>query len=347
LLSSGVDSAVLVAGCQSVNPGCVDAFTVGFDDIELDETRAAAALAHQIGVPHRELRFAPSDYAAAFERVAKNMEQPFGDPAQLPLSLACTQAKEFVDVLCDGTGSDGLFGSPVPRHLRFSLEMAAKLPATVRLKTAAAMRKLNLLNVSQYAALFDFDDPEELLITWSGWRRGELSELLGRPVEFSQSAFYRCFRAHADSSAQALFDAIGVFPPDDSRFDAAALAQIPLELPYHDIDLWRYVRELPGQYRIADGETKVILRRLFCHYFPSAGPASKKHYFNIPLQEVMARSNFSLINEYLTQSKLKNHGLVDPEVARRWIERYIAGDQSLLFKVWALLVAHAWLESRN
>src|SRR5690606_4689426 len=100
------------AGCQQSNPGRVEAFTVGFDNSALDETSAAGALARQIGIPHRELRFGLSEYRAAFSRIAAGFDQPLGDPAALALVPACAAAAESVDVIVDGTGSDGVFGSP-------------------------------------------------------------------------------------------------------------------------------------------------------------------------------------------------------------------------------------------
>jgi asparagine synthase (glutamine-hydrolysing) len=173
-----------------------------------------------------------------------------------------------------------------------------------------------------------------------------LEGLLGRPCNIAESGFYRIFRAHADLGAQQLYDAIGVLPPDDSRFEAAGLAAAPIELPYHDIDLWNFVRRLPAHRRMIDGETKLMLHKLFSRYLPSYSTPLKKRYFNIPLRELLARENFRLIGEYLDPQNLRRMGLVDPKVAQSWIASYFGGDQSLLFKVWALLLLHAWLGYR-
>jgi asparagine synthase (glutamine-hydrolysing) len=345
-LSSGVDSATLMGACQRVNPDRVQAFTVGFDSVELDEAKSAAALANQIGVPHRELKFSVSDYVGMFEQIVTTMDQPFGDPAQLPLGLACQKAKDSVEVICDGTGSDGLFGAPVPRHLRFSIEVAAKFPRFVRRAFAVATQYPGAHALSRYAQMFDFDDAEELFITWSGWGKQEMTELLGRPVDFGSSAFYRAFRTHAAAGAQPLFNVISVFPPDDSRFEAAALARIPIELPYHDADLMAYVHGLPESMRVSGGQTKILLRRLFARYFSTGRLPEKKHYFNIPLQSILAHANFAVVHDILAPARLQKHGLIDSEKAWMWIDRFIAGEESLRFKVWALLVLHSWLEAR-
>lgn len=346
-LSSGVDSATLMAGCQRINPGGVEAFTVGFDNAELDETNAAHAYANHFGLPHSELRFGMREYQHAFESMTREFDQPFADPAGLPLILASENMKDRVDVFTGGTGGDDLFGAPIPRHLWFSLKFAAKLPSVFRLRFATLLKNAEWLGLSRRAALFDFHEPEELFITWSGWSKRELEQLLGEKISFEQSGFYRTFKVYENGAPQELYDALGVFPPDDCRFEAAAPANIPVELPYHDADLHAFVQSLPLSFRMHDGVSKVLLKDLFARYFPEELRLAKKHYFNIPLQRLLAEDNFELVHRYLERDVLRRHGCVNYERAEPWIERYIAGDESLMFKVWALLVLHAWLESRN
>ena len=339
-LSSGVDSATVLAACQKLNPGQVEAFTIGFDGVDLDETNGAKSLARQLGVPHRELRFDLDRYHDAFYRMASNFDQPFGDPAGLPLLLASEAVAGAVEVITGGTGGDDLFGSPIPRHLWVATQVAGRIPRVFRRGLA------KVLGNPGPGAVFEFDDIQEIFITWKGWSKRDLSGLLGVHPNFEESGFYRKFREYRSSGPQALFDALGVFPPDDCRFDSAALAGLPIELPYHDADLTAYVQGLPISLRMYDGETKILLRRLFARYFPEGRLPDKKRYFNIPLQALMVRSNFALINDCLAPSRLQKHGLVESSQAWTWINRFMAGEESLRFKVWALLVLHAWLDAR-
>ncbi len=347
LLSSGVDSATLMAGCHRLHPEQVKAFTVGFDAPELDESAAARAYADCLGVPHTTLRFTSSDYLAALEKNAREFDQPFADPATLPLTCAAAAAKERVEVLTDGSGSDGLFGAPIPRHLRFPLEFSDRLPVALRKFIGAGLSGVEFLGLASHAALFDFDDVEELFITWPGWSKSDLAELLGAPVRFQESGFYRAFHARRNIGAQAVFEAVAIYPPDDARFEAAALANIAITLPYHDGDLCRFVRRLPQSFRFHDGASKVLLQQLFGKYYPAPRPALKKRYFNFPLHLFLAEGDYALVRRYLSVECLNRHGLVDPKRAGVWIERFLAGDPSVLFKVWSLLVLHAWLDSRN
>jgi asparagine synthase (glutamine-hydrolysing) len=346
-LSSGVDSATLLAGCDQVNPGQVEAFTVGFDTVELDESHAARAFANCLRVPHTTERFNLHDYRAAFVTMARELDQPFADPACLPLACAADRAREKVDVICDGSGSDGLFGAEIPRHLLFSLYFSAKLPRVARKSFGALIKRANFLNLPSYAALFDFDDPEELFVTWSGWSKQDLEALSGGPVSFDQSGFYRAFRAQKHGNPQQRFDAVGVFPPDDARFEAAAMVNLPVELPYHDANLGDFIRRLPQSLRFQDGVTKILLRQLFAKYYADYNEVINKRYFTFPLHSFIADQDYLLVRRFLSAESLSRHALVDSRRAADWIDRYLAGDHSLLFKIWSLLVLHAWLESRD
>jgi asparagine synthase (glutamine-hydrolysing) len=346
-LSSGVDSATLLAGCERVNPGRVEAFTVGFDTVALDESNAARAFAHCLHLPHSTLRFKFSDYRWAFENMSREFDQPFADPACLPLACAANAARQRVDVISDGSGSDGLFGAAIPRHLQFSLSVSAKVPKLARKSLTAFINWAGFLNLRSYATLFDFDDPEELFVTWSGWRKRDLEELLGSPVCLDHSGFYRAFRARKYANSQQRFDAVGVFPPDDARFEAAAMANIPIELPYHDVEIASLIRRLPQGLRFQDGVTKILLRQLFAKYYSEYNEILKKRYFTFPLHSFIAEQDYALVRRFLSAECLERHALVEPCRVARWIDRYLAGDQSLLFKIWSLLVMHGWLESRN
>ncbi len=120
-----------------------------------------------------------------------------------------------------------------------------------------------------------------------------------------------------------------------------------MTLPYHDAELCRFVRRLPQSFRFHDGATKILLHQLFGKYFPARRQALKKRYFNFPLRSFLAEGDAALVRCYLSAECLSRHGVVDPERAGIWIDRHLAGDPSALFKVWSLLVLHAWLDARN
>ena len=125
------------------------------------------------------------------------------------------------------------------------------------------------------------------------------------------------------------------------------MVNLPIELPYHDVDLGDFIRRLPQPLRFQDGVTKILLRQLFHKYYSEYNAVLKKRYFTFPLHSFIADEDYALVRRFLSAECLTRHALVDPRGVARWIDRYLAGDQSLLFKIWSLLVLHAWIESRN
>jgi asparagine synthase (glutamine-hydrolysing) len=340
-LSSGVDSATIAALHRRLYPARGIGITVAFADPALDESEATRAFAEEIGLEHRVMRFTPADYHRAVEDIAAGFDQPFADPAGLPIVLACRETAADVDVFSGGTGGDDLFGAPLPRHLRASLAVAARIPPRPRHGLARALGAWPL--TAGRAPIFDFDDPEELLITWPGWTRQELQVLLGAPVRLDDTAFYRSFRAARSGGPQAIADALGAFPPDDCRFEGAGLVGRLNHFPYHDTELRDFVWHLPSGFRTRDGQTKVLLRALLARHAPRAAARTVKRYFNVPLGEILAHRDHALVQTWLDPDLVRGTGLLDPAVVVACRDRFLAGDGTLLFKVWALVVLYAWM----
>ncbi len=346
LLSGGIDSATLTAACHKACPGQVETFTVAFDDPNLDESGVAEACARHLSLRHHCLRFDFPTYRRAFDAVVRGFDLPFADPASLPILLACEAGRDRVDLFVDGTGADGLFGAPIPRHLRFSLAVSAHFPDRARALLTHALRRVPIARLRGCAPLFDFDDIEELFVTWPGWSRKEVEGLLGEATSFDETRLYRTFREWRDRGPQELYNALWVLPPDDCRFEAAGVVGLPMHLPYHDRDLRGFVHRLPAHYRRDRDETKILLRRLFTRYYPQPFWGAKKHYFNFPVHAFLARRNYEIVRDYLAPDRIARHGIVDPGGVAPWIRRYLGGDHALAFKVWALMLLQRWLDTR-
>jgi asparagine synthase (glutamine-hydrolysing) len=342
MLSGGVDSGSLAAAVSMAFPGRTQAFTVGFDDPAADETEAARDIALQLGLPHSVLRFGPDEYRGGLERMSRSFDQPVGDPATPAVVLLAERAAADAEILADGVGADGLFGVPVSRGLRFSVEVAGRLPAGAR-RLGAGLLRLFPTPARRAAGRFEFDEVEELFITWPGWSVRELRELLGEDVDFSDSRFYRLFAAHRARGTQAVADALAPLPPADERFEAGTMTGRPLIAVFHDPELRAFVGGLPHSVRSA-GETKAPLRRFFVK---RVKPAAAKRYFRFPLRELLRHHDLVLVERYVGSGALARHGQIDPSRLAPWLARFRAGDDSLLHKIWALVVLHAWLDART
>jgi asparagine synthase (glutamine-hydrolysing) len=108
-LSAGVDSALISAMAAKSGARDLHAFTVGFHDSALDESKRAAAIARHLGLPH-EVLAVDEKRAPDFAAIARQFDQPFGDVSCLPTYFLCRAARERVTVALTGDGGDEGFG---------------------------------------------------------------------------------------------------------------------------------------------------------------------------------------------------------------------------------------------
>lgn len=340
-LSGGVDSALLCAIAARTRPDTT-AVTVGFDAPGFDESPLASRIASHLGLRHEVLRFTHRDYLAAFERLSQTLEQPMADPATPATVLAFERCRERFDVVLDGTGADEAVGAMPPRHIRLAVQYGSLVPRPLRAALVRLMRALP--GVAGYTPLLDFEHPADTMIRWRGFTRREIEELCGEQVSFEDTTFYRTFarfprRAH-DERYSALLNAM----PCDRLSQALRCTGLQVRFPFLDHATDRFIRRLPADWRYLPGEPKRILRALLERYVPRPIWDVPKHGFDFPLQWFLAADDYALVRRHLLAGRWLDRGVLDADGVRDYARRFIAGDQRLMFRVWALVVLGAWLE---
>ncbi len=353
-LSGGVDSSLIcalaAAAAADWKDTRVEALTVGFDEQGFDESGAARRIARHLGVAHRILSFPMHIYREAFEALTTGICYPSADPAGVPTLLAFKAAREFADSALDGTGADTLFGVMPARHQRIAVQFGTLLPRQLRRRFACGLK--NIPQLSGYAPLVDFDDPEEILIRWRGWQRTDLEALCGEPVSLTHTRFYRLFRQFPRSAHLQRYSALLGNLPDDRIHQASALTGLDVRFPYFDPRVTEWVKGLDLHLRYNHTESKRVLKAVLARHVPRKLWEQPKHGFDFPFVQLMTFEDCALVRRYL-----------DPDVTERWNlfdarqidavkqaflrERsYSAFDpRSSAFKTWALMVLFAWLEN--
>lgn len=67
-----------------------------------------------------------------------------------------------------------------------------------------------------------------------------------------------------------------------------------------------------------------------------------KHGFDYPFEQLLRYRDDFLLDEYLSPEALAQHGFFNPAVVDGYLKRFRAGDLSLRFKIWALVMFQAW-----
>lgn len=114
-LSGGVDSTVLLYHSAKIHLG-IAAFSIGFDDINHDETAYARIASEFFGTPHHIKTLHSDEARDIFSRTIQWYDEPFSDIGAVPTFRLCEFARKFVTVALGGDGGDELFGGYTRYH---------------------------------------------------------------------------------------------------------------------------------------------------------------------------------------------------------------------------------------
>jgi asparagine synthase (glutamine-hydrolysing) len=135
MLSGGLDSATIASvAARHANPAELTAYSVSFG-LPDDESGAAARLARDLGLRHREIFLTQQSVGELFEDWLDRLDVPTANPTWIAVSaIARAVHEDGMKVLLSGDGGDELFGgyNRWMTYLRFHDRVWAKTPRSVR-----------------------------------------------------------------------------------------------------------------------------------------------------------------------------------------------------------------------
>lgn len=344
-LSGGIDSALLCALASKAGHR-VAAFTVGFDTPSLDESATAAAIAGHLGLEHHVLRPDGDALEAVFERAHAQAEQPYCDPAGMPTRLLFEACARQSDRVLDGTGAEALPGMMPARWRRIAHDWVAHLPPASRHAIARALGRLPA--IAGYARLFEFNVPQDLFIRWSGFAADDITRLTGRSPDFSLTRFYTAHAALRGASHLKRLSVLqGTATPDDRIHQASIATGLRVEHPFGAPDVTHLLQALPEHWCWRPDRPKRLLRDVLARHVPETIWNANKRGFNIDLTGLLRSNDHRLLRRHLGDPSLIARMPLDATEVIRWRDRFIAGDDGVTHRVWALLNLSAWLSRRR
>ncbi len=323
LLSGGLDSSTL-AWLLSRAGREVDSFTIGFENWELSEHRAARLAASHFGANYNK-QFVGADIFGKLAKLVYHFDEPLGGTSFLPTFELARLASDKVKVVLSGDGGDEVFAG-YKWHQSYFEPWYLHLRASIRNRVAG---QNNLLGHYRRA------------MNWTGWSYQELSELYGPDLKDENPV--TDFFSHLNPLGEKRVKSLQLldyhfFLPEVNlhKIDRASMAHgLEVRVPFLDHQLTEYVMQLSEQIYFNKKKNKKLLFELIKNHFPKPLLDKPKKGFG------MSVNHFFKLNHIPTDwrdSGIFIDRLINPEYVQTLVDR---GANE---KLWAVIIFMAWYE---
>lgn len=356
LLSGGVDSTALTAFASRHYPAKLKTFSVGFDYESIaNELSVAAKTAQQFSTEHHEFTIKANDISATLERLVFCHDEPFADPANIPLYLLSAHLTGQVKVVLQGDGGDELFGGYrryqilANKNLWVMLTHFASLSASLISNTAKRERLLRFCQ-----AILQNNDAMRMamLLTRDGQDYSPLSLLspsmlaqlqVNNPFE-QYIKFDREF-SDLDSLQKMLYTDYSILLPHTflEKVDKPSMAHgLEVRVPFLDDELMQYALSLPSHYKASGRQKKRVLRCALRGIVADSILDAPKRGFDVPINHWLRGSLSDYLRQVLLDSDFLDSGIVDMKILEKTIDAHISGQNNFGFILWKYLNLALW-----
>jgi asparagine synthase (glutamine-hydrolysing) len=351
-LSGGLDSSTVVALMVQL-AGRVRTFTIGFEEEDYSELEDARVVARHLGTDHHEIVVKPSALDILPDLVW-HLDEPFADSSAVPTYYVCQAARQHITVALSGDGGDEVFAgyrryqelgryrrmAGVPRWARRGIvrPLTRLLPFT-----APGWNYLHALGALERGAL-----PCELgLYPYIHDRlySRDLAEALRGSQPFGRAERLLREARHLDPvSRYQYLDTMQYLPGDIlTKVDRMSMANsLEVRSPLLDHTLVEYVATLPASYKLRQGTSKYLLRRIAQRLLPPSVLAKRKQGFAIPADRWFQRERRGFAEEILLDRKTLARGYFRPETLSRLLGHHASGRRDYSAWIWCLIVLELW-----
>jgi asparagine synthase (glutamine-hydrolysing) len=356
-LSGGVDSSLVVS-----HMGRAKTFSIGFDDPSYNELDWARKVADHLGVEHVDEIIRP-DVAALFDQLMTFMDDPIADFSIFPTFLVSRHARKHVTVVLSGDGGDELFGgyetyladllaqnySRLPKALRhgviepfvrsFKPRTAKKGPINMALRFVEGLNQDQSLSHARWRLFAGEALRRELFTPYA------LAHIGNPPGHHIDDLFKRA--GQRDAINRSLFVDLKSYLCDNClvKVDRMSMAvSLEARVPFLDTEMVELAFRIPGRFKLRNGQTKVLLKKVAARRVPHDCVYRRKEGFSIPMKNWLNTRFKALMDRLLDDRRIQQGGIFQSQSVNRLKSEHIQGVANHSHILWSLVVFEAWRE---
>lgn len=366
-LSGGFDSTCVTALLQKNSREKIKTFTIGTTDGKLDEAPFARELAARLGTEHTEYYCTSKEALDIIPELPFYYDEPFADSSAIPTMLVSRLAKQQVTVALSADAGDEIFAGynrydyisrygnklgKIPKPLR---KLAAGLMQTVSSEKIPVLKhKANFHSrYDKLKNLLNNPSPAELLKNLSQvYTDKEVQQFFNTNPALLATLHNskELKKEHYDALSFMMAADYQTYMVDDilQKVDRATMsASLEGREPFLDQDIIQWAAQLPSDIKYHNGIKKYILREIVYKYIPKELMDRPKMGFGIPVQDWLGNELKPLVENYFSDSMLKNQELFNKTAVQQLKNDFFAGRKEKYLKVWYLLMFLMWYEKWN
>lgn len=345
-LSGGIDSSLVAALAQKVGGKPIHSFSIGFDEAKYNESVHAKKVAESIGTKHTEYILSENDALQLVPEIHSWYDQPYADSSAVPTMLVSRLSKKDVTVALSGDGGDEFF-------LGYGMYTWAKRlenrqwwhPLAAGLLPFAPekySRAVNLFRKAKHPKANIFSQEQYLFSEF------ELQHVLAENITAAlPQEMWKTSRKLSAEEEQALYD-IHHYLKDDLlvKVDIASMRYaLEIRVPLLDYRVAEFALNLDPNLKRKNGVDKYLLKQVLYDYVPKEIMERPKWGFAVPIARWLSKELKPLMLEYTSEKMCNKHAFVKSEKIQELVKRYLAGEQWLYNRIWAVMQLHLWAES--
>jgi asparagine synthase (glutamine-hydrolysing) len=346
-LSGGVDSALVVASMKAAGVANPKAFTIAFNEKAYNEGPAAERIAAGLGVDHVHETLDVDSLIELMPQYVDQFDEPFADSSAFPTMALTRLARRHVTVALTGDGADELFGgyhyfplmdklAPLIRRQPWLKRSASLLlgmiPAHRAKLLAGALKSADAVSLFNYLRSVGKDYPALVLEDFTHSTASSESW-------FSQYAASFAVDLTAAETGMRLDTGFTLPELFLQKVDVATMAfSLEARCPMTDYRLVEWAMRLPSHYKIRNGETKYLLKKVLCRHLPPDQVYRPKMGFGVPIAQWLRGPLRTWAQALIYDDALMARVPLNKAKIRELLRQQLKGERESHPLIWSLLM---------
>lgn len=357
-LSGGIDSSIICAIMSKLSNSPVNTYSIGFEEIDYDESDRAQLMARHIGANHTQFTLHYDDVLNDLDNIILYYDEPYGGSSAIPSYYVAKLAGKGVKVVLTGDCADELLGGyekylagyygqkykKIPLLLRKGFEFAINL-IPINSITNNSLRKIK--KVIRFSQCSGFELYYNLLSNGfdDQHRKRLLKDSMFVDIKYFYQNLYQQIEIDCtELQRQQLMDVKKVLEGQMFvKVDRACMHNsLENRTPFIDRRVAEYALSMADEYKIKGRDKKRILKDAFKDILPAEILKFSKRGFGVPVDHWFRNELKDELLKLCSKDFIDKQGLFNYDYIQEIIDEHIKGKENHKNMLWNLFVFQKW-----